>query len=112
MTNNLPVRIVTIQCSHCNTECSFDDGVWWCESCKVMWHSSDPFNEDCEPEFLDDELAPCAYPPDEPRRIDPDFTGGSRVHRGFVEHRTPCVLPTGHDSPHLFPEHYIFGVVA
>ena len=97
MNTNLPSPRVEITCNHCLDELYNDGDGYTCHACQLRF-DPDPFAG--EPgEFLDEEASPCGATPT--LRIEAFELRDGKP--GKIT-RDPCALPSGHRSPHLYPE--------
>lgn len=79
-------------CSHCGTDVQMDDGVAWCEPCRVQWDRIEDGAASRPDPDAEGSDVPCEI---KPQPID-SGTGWS-LFRG------PCILPSGHEGDHVCP---------
>lgn len=92
---HLPSLAVRVECSHCLEETDWDDG-HYCPRCGIRF-PEDLFSGD-PGEFADEDADPCgavaALPVEE----------YEHHGRNWKITRAACILPAGHESPHMYPE--------
>lgn len=98
---NLPSLVIPYPiCGHCRNDVMIEDGVAFCEGCRIQW---DDISEDAEAspdESEEGSEVQCLMNP-EPTRREYDHKG---KHVTIDDH--PCILPSGHESVCLRPYDY------
>lgn len=100
MNASLPsLHIPYPQCGHCGEDVTIDDGVAWCEGCRIQWDRLDDSAVATPDEARDGTEVPCAIvvgkqdPPHDDKR-------GNHYE---PQPPKPCILPSGHEGDHLCP---------
>jgi hypothetical protein len=106
MSVDRPRIYAVIQCGHCYAALDHDGDWLYCSSCYITWGTDNPYDEDAEPRFYNEDDEPC-------RNEDaPAGRSGEVDGRAFTVSYSPCWLPLGHTSKHDYSEDYTFAAVA
>ena len=92
ITPTLPQLIIPApQCGHCGNDVGIEEGIAWCENCRVAWGCIEDGEESQpDPDAEGSDVA-CEIVP-RPSAL----TGGTLIYG-------ECILPSGHEGEHLTP---------
>ncbi|HJR88955.1 MAG TPA: hypothetical protein VJ782_02215 [Aeromicrobium sp.] len=94
-----PLHIPYPQCGHCGEDVDIDDGVAWCQGCRIQWDRIDDGREATPDPNREGTDVPCSIVvgKQDPPHYD------KRGYHYEPQPPKPCILPSGHEGDHICP---------